>query len=242
MKCPKCGYASFPYLESCRKCGRGLAEQRTAFGPYALYPDPPDLLLAYQVMSADAARAMRTQPLSTPAIDLDQLNDIALQLAQAEGSPQNTPQGGDQAGAVVDQKPTQALESTPEEGLPPAELSAERASPQELVIPQSLDLSEVGDLTLELENTAERGIKSPESPQPPMESPAMKPVYDLDLDETLDDLPLGSTVRESRADDDDEETVEYTLEIDDDLELEIDELELEADEEDDAAEEDDDER
>ena len=36
MKCPKCRYTSFQYLESCRKCGHALAEQRAALGLYAL--------------------------------------------------------------------------------------------------------------------------------------------------------------------------------------------------------------
>jgi len=32
MKCPKCGYHSFDHLESCKKCGGGLAAHRSRFG------------------------------------------------------------------------------------------------------------------------------------------------------------------------------------------------------------------
>lgn len=32
MKCPKCGYASFEYLDTCRKCGRDLTQFKTDMG------------------------------------------------------------------------------------------------------------------------------------------------------------------------------------------------------------------
>lgn len=31
MKCPKCGYHSFDHLDSCKKCGQGLAEHKAKF-------------------------------------------------------------------------------------------------------------------------------------------------------------------------------------------------------------------
>ena len=31
MKCPKCGYHSFDHLDSCKKCGHGLAEHKAKF-------------------------------------------------------------------------------------------------------------------------------------------------------------------------------------------------------------------
>jgi hypothetical protein len=226
MKCPKCGYVSFPYLESCRQCGQGLAGQHAAFGLYALRPEPPDLWLAYQALEADAATAPLASPLPTAAIDLGQLDEIELDLADADDSTQGTPQGGGQAGDAMHARPTPALEPTLEEELPP-----------EIVIPQSLDLGELGDIALEIEDTAALGSTSPPSLQPPTEPSETPQVYDLDLDEKLEGLTLGSTIQESGTDDDDEEIAEYTLEIEDELELEIDELESE---EDDEAEDDDD--
>ena len=32
MKCPKCGYNSFDYLDSCKKCGKDLIEHKQKFG------------------------------------------------------------------------------------------------------------------------------------------------------------------------------------------------------------------
>src|SRR5918996_5520665 len=86
MKCPKCGSTSFPYLESCRKCGHGLAEQRAALGIYALRPDPPDLLLAYQAASMEVTGGALTHHVSTPGIDLRPLEAIELEIADEESS------------------------------------------------------------------------------------------------------------------------------------------------------------
>jgi hypothetical protein len=232
MKCPKCGYTSFPYLESCRQCGHRLAEQRAALGIYALRPDPPDLLLAYQAANIDVTGATLMQPLSVPGSDLGQLDEIALELAEAEPVGSGTHEVEEHAGAAPDLVPTLDLESTGAGELPPVEPSAKQVSSHEAVMPQPLDLRELGDITFEPENAADLRGKSPESAQTPRQSPEVKPVYDLDQDDDLDGVTLGSAV-----DNDDEEIVEYTLEIEDDLELEVDELALE---EDDEAEEDDD--
>ncbi len=49
MKCPKCGYNSFDHLDSCKKCGQGLAEHKEKFSlrgffspgkPTATAPEP----------------------------------------------------------------------------------------------------------------------------------------------------------------------------------------------------------
>jgi hypothetical protein len=239
MKCPKCGYTSFPYLESCRKCGQVLTEQRTALGIYALRPDPPDLLLAYQAANMDVARATLPQPLSAPGIDLGELDDSELEITEAEPTGPATREVGEPAGAAPDLGPTLGLESIGDGKFPPVEPSTEQVSSPDPLMPPTMDLSELGDITLEIENVADLGGKSPETAEIPSESPQLKPVYDLDLDEDLDGVSLGFAVNESPADDD-EGTAEYTLEIEDDLELEVEELELEEDDE--AEEEDDDDR
>jgi hypothetical protein len=240
MKCPKCGYTSFPYLESCRKCGHGLIEQRAAFGIYALRPDPPDLLLAYQAAHVDVARAALPQPLSAPGIDLGQRDDIELEIAAAEPADPATREVGEPAGATPDVGPTLELESIGEGTFPPAEPSTEQVSSQDTPMPPTLHLSALGDIALDIEPAANLGGKSPEIAEIPSQPPPLKPVYDLDLDEDLDGMTLGFPVHESPADGDAAGTTEYTLEIEEDLELEVEELELEEDDE--AEEEDDDDR
>jgi hypothetical protein len=240
MKCPKCGYTSFPYLESCRKCGQGLTEQRTALGIYALRPDPLDLLLAYQAAKMDVARATLPQPLSAPDSDLGQRDDVELEIAEVEPAGPALHEVGEQAGAAVDVGPTLELESIEDGKFPPVEPSTDPVGSQDTLMPPTLDLSELGDITLEIEHAADLGGKSPETTEIPSESPQLKPVYDLDLDEDLGGVTLGFSVDESPADGDGEEAAEYTLEIEDDLELEVEELEFEEDGE--AGEGDDDDR
>jgi hypothetical protein len=230
MKCPKCGYTSFPYLESCRKCGHGLAEQRAALGIYALRPDPPDLLLAYQAASMEATGGTLTPPVSTPGIDLGSLEGIEMEIAEAEPSGVGTYQVTEPSDAIPDLIPTLDREAMGEEEIPLVEPSTERPSSQDMTIPPSLDLSGPGDITLEIDHAAGQEGESPERTQIPSESAAVNPVYDLDLDEDLDGLTLGGAAHEADTDEDDEAT-EYTLEIEEDLEFEVEELELEQDDE-----------
>ena len=42
MKCPKCGYNSFDYLETCKKCGGDLTEHKTRFGLRSLFFPPQE--------------------------------------------------------------------------------------------------------------------------------------------------------------------------------------------------------
>jgi hypothetical protein len=240
MKCPKCRYSSFPHLENCPKCGFGLAEQRAALGIYALRPDPPDLLLAYQAASMDIMGAMLTSPVYSPDIDLGPLEGIDLEIAEAEPDEVGTFEMGEPANAAPDLMPTLEREVIEKEEFAPVEPGSERVSSQEVIIPQSLDLSELGDITLALENAAVLGGESPESAQTPKEFADVKQVYDLDVDEGLDGLTLGHILDDAGTDGEDDEAAEYTLEIEQDLEFEIDGLELEQDDE--GEDEDDDDR
>ena len=232
MKCPKCRYTSFPHLENCSKCGFGLAEQRAALGFYALRPDPPDLLLAYQAASVEVTGAMLTSLVYAPGIDLGPLEGIDLEVAEAEPDRAGTHEMGEPANADGDLMPTLEHEAMEEEEFAPEEPGSERPSTQDVIRAQSLDLSQLGDITLALENVAEVEGESPERAQTAGEFADVKQVYDLDADGDLDGLTLGHIVDGVGADDDDE-AVEYTLEIEEDLEFEVDGLELEQDDEDD---------
>jgi hypothetical protein len=233
MKCPKCRYSSFPHLEKCPKCGSGLAEQRTAMGIYALPPDPPDLLQAFQAASMDVMGERPIHPLAAPDIDLGRLEGIDMEIAEIEPHRVGTPEMGEPTDPATDAMPAQDREAFAEEEFPPGEPSGERLSSQEMIIPQSRDLGGLGDITLAIESEVELGGESSESAQMPAESAEVTPVYDLDLDEELEGLTLESIVDEARADEaDGDEAAEYTLEIEEDLEFEVDSLELEQDEED----------
>jgi len=48
MKCPKCGFTSFDYLDDCKKCGADVSDVRASLGVIAISPDE----LAAQTPSA----------------------------------------------------------------------------------------------------------------------------------------------------------------------------------------------
>jgi hypothetical protein len=246
MKCPKCGYTSFAYRENCLKCSQGLAGQQAAFGLYALRPNPPDLLMAYQAAQMDNDdTTLETPSLPSLAIDLSQLVEIELDLAAAEEPPPVSEIGAGQAGDAVDLAPTIPVDFAPELEPLEAEPHTEPTNPSAGGTPPSFDLSEPRDITFELEPAADLGASGSDlhSLQEPPASPEESPVYDLDLEEGPEGLTLGPEVHDSRADEDTaedesedegiEETAEYILEIEDELELEIDEIELEEPEEND---------
>lgn len=221
MKCPKCLYTSFPHLENCPKCGFGLAEQRAALGVYALRPNPPDLLLAYETGGPDIAGGIPTSSIYAHGIAPGAFEGIDLEVAEAEPGGAETEEIG---------APTMA----------PQESDSDQLSAQDIVLPDNLDLRQLGDIALALDNADGIESESPPGADTPGEFTDVKQVYDLDVDEDLGGLTLGRPVEAGGEDDDGGEAVEFTLEIEEDLEFEVDRLELEQDGEDE--DEDDDER
>ena len=75
MKCPKCGYNSFEYLESCKKCGNGLDAFRSKFNLRSLLfppkgaPAVPVLAEEMAEISPDAASAADEPGTSAEAVD-----------------------------------------------------------------------------------------------------------------------------------------------------------------------------
>lgn len=244
MRCPKCGFTSFPYLENCGKCGQGWAEQRAAFGLYALRPDAPDLLAAYREtpVKADEMDVVSMQPAA--GNDLPSHEGIELPLTEggefilAPGVGQGEPE------STVDLPSTKAFEPSPAFGPLGLESDAEPPPPQPGPLPPTFDLSQLGDMTLELEDAADLGSTVPDPGEVRKGPSEVRQVYDLDVDQDLDELALHSLVDESGANERGADVEEYILEIDDEVELEfeIDELDIEADHDAGPEEEDDHER
>lgn len=67
MKCPKCGYTSFDYLDSCKKCNHGLTEFKTRFGLRSLlFPNRSN-----QAVASVAAVTAAAVPASAASGNLD---------------------------------------------------------------------------------------------------------------------------------------------------------------------------
>jgi hypothetical protein len=248
MKCPACGYTSFPYLERCRKCGQALAEARAIYGAYGLPPTPPDLMSAYEAARADAAESTSPEAVSIPTLDLSELDEIALALTESADASPGPELGGEPPGTGAEATPTFDLDLEPGRDVPPEAPETVRAAADDDLPVPTLDLSELEGLALDLTEVVEDAhINPPERSISPAAPGDVERVIDLDLDEDEpESRTLDSEAKLSRRGDDgheeDEDSEEYVLEIEDELELEIDELEVEGEEDGEADEDGDDAR
>ncbi|PLX97328.1 MAG: hypothetical protein C0622_13220 [Desulfuromonas sp.] len=94
MKCPKCGYTSFDYLDTCKKCGKDLAEFKERFGIRSiLFPNKPQgneaPAVSEGVMEAAATVAAETAAeevsVETPAA-ADQNAPVVAPMAPQEAA------------------------------------------------------------------------------------------------------------------------------------------------------------
>ena len=60
MKCPKCGYNSFDYLDSCKKCNKDLTEHKTRFNIQSILLSEMPVDVASEVAEETVAMATAT--------------------------------------------------------------------------------------------------------------------------------------------------------------------------------------
>jgi hypothetical protein len=232
MKCPKCGYTSFPYMGSCGKCGRPqLADTRALYGVYALPPNPPDLMLINEPTQADSPAMMPKETIASPAIDLSQLGEIGLELASPDDTVVNAVEGEIHLEVVEENMAGLDLELLLGGNTSPLPLSPEPdlGNRQDAPPQTTLDLSALTELTLELED-----ISTTASPPIDLDKlPTMtdvKQIFELDLEDENVSLTITPVAEDPPAHHDDEEVeTEYILEIEDEFELTVEKLDLEDD-------------
>lgn len=223
MKCPKCGYASFPYLESCRKCGQGFADPRVFFGVYALPPNPPDLMSAYETSQTDTV--------STPEVAFERLEEIDNHLVAGVDTARSRQEDPPYTDATLEISPISDLDPELPRPLSPTPPEMDQTDDKE---PITIDLSDLEGFTLELrEVTEEEAATAMEIITPPGRSAADdETIFEVDLEDDVGLLPREPAAEPADPNEDDETAVEYVLEIDEVLELEVDELEREDPDED----------
>jgi hypothetical protein len=176
MKCPKCGYTSFPHLGSCGKCGRPLADARELYGVYALSPNPPDLTLTYEPAQIEWADVMPREAISQPTIDFTQLHDLDLALASPDEASFE---------AVGDQTPLEVLDNG-ELVLDRDHTSAALPPPQDLDQPPSTaDMVQVFELALD-DDEESLTLTPVEEGSSVHGKDADTPEYILEIDEELE--------------------------------------------------------
>jgi len=173
MKCAKCGFISFDYLSTCKKCGINLNQARTVLGFSDVKPAPPPFLKALVEEGGPAGPEVAVrQPRS--------VDDAAsrIERAVAEGPALTLA-----SSPVQDAAPVAAAvaEHQDEWAMDPKWLEEFDKKPME-------DAPDVDDLLLELvdDEIPARGVASDRSG--PMGSAKELPPMDLHADESLDDL------------------------------------------------------
>ena len=234
MRCPKCGYTSFPYLDRCRKCGQALAEARAVYGAYALPPTPLDLMTAYEAGQVDAAATASPEATSTPSIDVSKLDEIAPALAESNDASPSSGQRGEPPDAAAEAHTTFGPDRDPGIDRPPgASDGAPFGAEADFPIP-ILDVSDLEDLSLDLMEVPEEAHMSPLEQSTSSAVPGEdEQVFDLDESEPASQTLASEAEPSWRVDageEEGEDSREYVLDIDDGLELEIDELESEGEE------------
>lgn len=78
MRCPKCGYHSFDFLENCKKCGQGLAEHKSRFKLQGFIA-PASIITSTQAPTTD-----QTAPSQTTSLPEDDRIDFGFDFLEQE--------------------------------------------------------------------------------------------------------------------------------------------------------------
>lgn len=80
MRCPKCGYVSFDYLERCQKCNADLTGERTRLGLHGFRPDPLSLLELADRQTSAASREKESKGETAAAAKPKEEMDLSFSL------------------------------------------------------------------------------------------------------------------------------------------------------------------
>jgi len=175
MKCPKCGFVSFNYLETCRKCGNDLSEYRQERGFVDLAPGVLDIsapIIVEEGAESQEPEGVGVEERLTGAQEDTAGGETALE-AGGEGEFEIRLEEPSEQTEVADLVPEVDEEEISMSAL--EELSEEQEeSPEEIGMPTAEDSSVEGDeepvesvedLVLELEEVSE-GQQGPKAASP----------------------------------------------------------------------------
>jgi hypothetical protein len=176
MKCPKCGYISFDYNETCPKCQKGIVYEREKMHHLPFKPEPPFLLANLLAPAedsqvgldfSDSALFTDTQETELP---FEEPSAVDIAFEQAYDNDEEKP---DEAPVEIDLQEMKLEEddletyppATDSEALPIEDLEFEdESSPEETVIEVSADEYDTAldeeALSLELEDLLEADKKT----------------------------------------------------------------------------------
>ena len=195
MKCPKCEYTSFDYLESCRKCGNNLITVREALRLPAIKPEVPfllgSLLEDFEKPSAPGLSELDSQQIEGPP----PLPEISF---EDEAKPVDTIEIGDESDATAPlfgdtaSEPTVPIAETGEEPkITISDSEIDKALSEDILTPIDTDEGESTqplDLDLSLKEISSTDLADDDALLD-LVGESTEPVVDLDT--TSDALELG---------------------------------------------------
>ena len=223
MKCPKCKYTTFDYLDTCPRCGKDISSEKAKLNISSIKPNPPFLLGSLTGDLNDSAFAMKVPEAAEPPLESMSMElkaeDIyddgsELNIDMGKESPPEPSSSDIDLGDLDSTEGDEDLEldfGAKESSSEPMQGTAEEG---EAPVEQELDLGDLdsteGDEDLELDfgledSGAEHGQESAEKPSDSKENEAdtdaKKPESEkgsqgIELD--LDDLELSIDLDEGK--------------------------------------------
>lgn len=87
MKCPHCGYISFDYLDTCKRCGNNLTSVRDLLNITPVRPNPPFLLAslvgAEEMLEPETSEAKDAVG-ATPEATVKPPKEISLDMERSD--------------------------------------------------------------------------------------------------------------------------------------------------------------
>jgi uncharacterized RDD family membrane protein YckC len=229
MKCPKCGYNSFEYLDRCKKCGSDLAEFKAKYNLRSLFPLGKQSA-AHLTPESDAAENSLLAEVQTPAGKADFGFDFMDDHRKGDGNSAESsleslldegtlPEEPEEKNPVGETEPAEEITSADfkEEGVFAGETVGfdllENEGPSSGVQPEPQPLEEIGALpdeeffnsTPQAHETpaVEQDLDSifePESELPPLKAADKIPDFDLFDKQTQSSDPFDAFSGESAPD------------------------------------------